>query len=73
MARVPARRHAALQDQRCSDWSHGAAVTAGKVLYWVAVLLVSLAILVAVILFFESRDSGSLARSGTATPPQLGR
>jgi len=34
-----------------------------KVLYWVAVLVVSLAVVLAVILFFESRDRGSLGRS----------
>ncbi len=31
-----------------------------KVLYWVAVVVVSLAILVALILFFESRDDSTL-------------
>ena len=32
----------------------------GKILYWVAVLAISLALLVALVLFFESRDSSQL-------------
>jgi len=32
----------------------------GKVLYWVAVVLVSLALVIALILFLESRDESSL-------------
>jgi len=32
----------------------------GKVLYWVAVVLVSLALVIALILFLESRDDSSL-------------
>lgn len=38
----------------------------GKVLYWLAVLLVSLAILVGLVLFLESRDDASL---GARTQP----
>jgi hypothetical protein len=33
---------------------------AGKVVYWLAVLVVSLAILVGLILFLESRDDSSV-------------
>jgi len=40
-----------------------------KILYWLAVMVVSLALLVALVLFFESRDDSSLdqgsTRSGT--------
>jgi hypothetical protein len=32
----------------------------GKVLYWVAVVAISLALLVGLVLFFESRDESSL-------------
>ncbi len=32
----------------------------GKVLYWLAVLVVSLALLVALVLFFESRDQSEV-------------
>jgi hypothetical protein len=44
-------------------------VTARKVLYWLAVLAVSLALVVGVVAFFESRDSGSLEGSRAATQP----
>ena len=37
-----------------------------RVLYWVAVLAVSLALLVALILFFESRDASELDSRSTA-------
>jgi hypothetical protein len=40
-----------------------------KVLYWVAVLAVSLALLVALILFFESRDESEL--DSRAAAPSL--
>jgi hypothetical protein len=40
-----------------------------KVLYWLLVLLVSLALLVALILFFESRDESSV--DDAAQPAQL--
>ena len=36
----------------------------GKVVYWVAVLAISIALLVALVLFFESRDSSQLENSG---------
>jgi hypothetical protein len=42
-----------------------------RVLYWLAVLVISLAIVVAVILFFASRDTGSLDRIGAVAPPQV--
>lgn len=32
----------------------------GKVLYWLAVLAISLALLVGLVLFFESRDESTL-------------
>jgi uncharacterized protein YneF (UPF0154 family) len=38
-----------------------------KVLYWVAVLAVSLALVIGLILFFESRDQSSI--EGAARPP----
>jgi cytochrome b subunit of formate dehydrogenase len=34
-----------------------------KILYWVAVLAISLALVVGLILFFESRDQSSVERS----------
>lgn len=41
-----------------------------RVLYWLAVLAVSLALVIALVLFFESRDDSSLdgARSLVAQP-----
>jgi hypothetical protein len=39
---------------------------AAKVVYWLAVLVVSVAILVALILLIESRDSSSVESSSTA-------
>ena len=41
-----------------------------KVLYWVAVVAISLALVVALILFFESRDQSSV-ESGSALPALL--
>ena len=32
----------------------------GKILYWAAVLAISIALLIALVLFFESRDSSDL-------------
>jgi hypothetical protein len=32
----------------------------GKILYWVAVLAISVALLIVLVLFFESRDSSQL-------------
>jgi len=32
----------------------------GKILYWTAVLAISIALLIALVLFFESRDSSNL-------------
>jgi hypothetical protein len=34
-----------------------------KLLYWLAVLAISLALVIALILFFESRDQSSVERS----------
>jgi hypothetical protein len=41
-----------------------------KVLYWVAVVAISLALVVALILFFESRDQSSV-QSDSALPALL--
>jgi hypothetical protein len=38
----------------------------GKILYWLLVLAVSLALVVGLILFFESRDQSSLEAGATA-------
>jgi hypothetical protein len=38
----------------------------GKIVYWLAVLAISLALVVALILFFESRDDSSL--EGASAP-----
>ncbi len=38
-----------------------------RILYWLAVLLVSLALLVALVLFFESRDESSLESGSRVT------
>jgi hypothetical protein len=42
-----------------------------KILYWTAVVAISLALVVGLILFFESRDQSSI--DGTALPPVLTR
>jgi hypothetical protein len=34
-----------------------------RILYWVAVVAISLALVIALILFFESRDQSSIERS----------
>lgn len=44
----------------------------GRVLYWVAVLAVSFALVVGLITWFESRDASTLPRSGASTDPQSG-
>ena len=38
----------------------------GKVLYWLAVLAISLALVVGLVLWFESRDDSDLDRSQVA-------
>jgi hypothetical protein len=40
----------------------------GKIFYWLAVLVVSLALLIALVLFFESRDASQLERGAVALP-----
>jgi len=40
----------------------------GKVLYWVAVVAISLAFVVALIIFFESRDDSSLQDGESRAP-----
>jgi hypothetical protein len=40
-----------------------------KTLYWLAVLVISLALLVLLVLFFESRDSSDLENSRDSTDP----
>jgi hypothetical protein len=37
----------------------------GKVLYWAAVLVISVALLIALVLFFESRDDSQIEGSTT--------
>jgi hypothetical protein len=39
----------------------------GRILYWLAVVLISLAILVGLVLFFESRDASEV-EDGTRAP-----
>ncbi len=39
-----------------------------KVIYWLAVLIVSLALVAGLILFFESRDDSSLEGAGLPVP-----
>jgi hypothetical protein len=38
----------------------------GKVLYWLAVLAISLALLIGLVLFFESRDSSEVGQGPAA-------
>lgn len=42
-----------------------------KILYWIAVVAISLALVVGLILFFESRDQSSIDEA--AVPPVLTR
>jgi hypothetical protein len=39
-----------------------------KILYWLAVLAISLALLVALVLFFESRDESGVDNGGLSLP-----
>jgi hypothetical protein len=41
----------------------------GRILYWLAVLVISLAILVGLVLFLEARDASEVEGSGPAPPP----
>jgi hypothetical protein len=41
---------------------------AGRVVYWIAVVLVSLAILVGLVLFLESRDDSALGWAAGPVP-----
>jgi hypothetical protein len=41
----------------------------GKILYWTAVLAISVALLIALVLFFESRDSSQV--HSVVVPPLL--
>jgi len=43
----------------------------GKIVYWLAVLAISLALVIALILFFESRDDSSLEGAGARPPAVL--
>jgi hypothetical protein len=45
---------------------------AAKILYWLAVLVISIALLVALVLFFESRDDSELDRGAAPSAPALG-
>ncbi len=40
----------------------------GKLLYWIAVLVLSLALLVGLVLFFESRDDSTLGMGDAPLP-----
>ena len=40
----------------------------GKIVYWLAVLVISLALLVALVLFFESRDESTLQGGAAGVP-----
>ncbi len=42
-----------------------------KIIYWLAVLAVSLALLVALVLFFESRDESSLESGSRMSEPEV--
>jgi hypothetical protein len=42
-----------------------------RILYWLAVLLISVALLVALVLFFESRDESELDRGAAPSAPVL--
>ena len=50
MSRSPARR----------NLRRGSVRILGKILYWAAVLAISLALLIVLVLFFESRDSSQV-------------
>jgi cytochrome b subunit of formate dehydrogenase len=39
-----------------------------KILYWVAVVAISVALVIGLILFLESRDQSDVKQSGSATP-----
>ena len=45
--------------------------TLGRIVYWLAVLVVSVALVVALILFFESRDDSSLEGADAQAPATL--
>lgn len=45
----------------------------GKLLYWLAVVLISLAMVVALILFFESRDESRIEGGVVMPAPALTR
>ena len=40
-----------------------------RILYWVAVVLISLALLVGLVLLFESRDESDIEDGGATSPP----
>jgi hypothetical protein len=42
---------------------------AGRIVYWLAVLAISLALVIGLILFFESRDQSQVEEGGAAPPP----
>jgi hypothetical protein len=45
----------------------------GKIIYWLAVLAVSVALLIALVLFFESRDGSQLDSGSILLPLLVGR
>jgi hypothetical protein len=56
------------EDERARPATGTGTRIALKVLYWLAVLLISVAILVGLILLLESRDQSSLDESRAPTP-----
>jgi hypothetical protein len=44
----------------------------GKIVYWLAVIAISVALVIALILWFESQDPGSVGRSSGALLPHPG-
>jgi hypothetical protein len=43
---------------------------AGRIAYWLAVLAISLALVIGLILFFESRDQSQVEEGGAAPAPR---
>lgn len=43
----------------------------GKIIYWLAVLAVSIVLLILLVRFFESRDASQVEGAGAVTPAQV--
>ena len=67
-AGLAARRPAADSPSRPGLYRRDSTAMLLKVLYWLAVLAISLALVVGLILFFESRDQSSVERESRAPP-----